>query len=235
MKHFTEILEDIKNTGAEIEKLEAEETRMYDELDSIDDLRERHAKRLSLMDRISETVERIMNLKIARELMKNNACVALYHDVLPVVLEVLQKYSGKPYGEKTEKKIADTIHEKTGCRAYIRSRYGNDEICIYPDVFGNTYNITCGPHPNADREKQEHLLNGNKINPLPFESFSLWYIPTNYIDDIPAAVEELKRLRAAAVEKQKELATICSAYNSIARGSMEHIYKDKAIFDRFTL
>lgn len=235
MKNFAEILEDIKNTGAEIDTLNTEETRLHDEWAHLYDLRERHEKHLSLLDRINETATRAMDLKIARELMKNNACVALYHDVLPVVLEVLQQYAGKPYGEKTEKKIADTIHEKTGCRAYIRSRYGNDEICIYPAVFGNTYNITCGPHPNADREKQEHLLNGNKINPLPLESFSLWYIPTNYIEDIPAAVEALKRLRAAAVEKQKELATICSAYNSIARGGIEHIYKDKVICDRFTL
>ena len=235
MKHFAEILEDIKNTGAAIDTLKAEETHLHNEWANLDDLRTKHEKRLSLLDRINDTAARTMDLKIACELMKNNACVALYHDVLPVVLEVLQKYAGKPYGEKTEKKIADTIHEKTGCRAYIRSRYGNDEICVYPDVFGNTYNITCGPHPNADREKQEHLLNENKINPLPLESFSLWYIPTNYIDDIPAAVAELKRLRASAVEKQKELATICSAYNSIARGGMEHIYKDKAICDRFTL
>lgn len=235
MKHFTEILEDINNTGEEIKKLEAEEMRLYDALDSIADRRERYAKRLSMMERINETANRAMDLKIARELMKNNACVALYHDVLPVVLEVLQKYSGKPYGDKTRDKIAQEVKARTGSRAYIGSRYGNDEINIYPDVFGNAYNITCGPHPNADREKQEYLLNGNQINPLPFESLALWYIPTNYIDDVPAAVEELKRLRAAAVEKQKELATICSAYNSIARGGMEHIYKDKSIFDRFTL
>lgn len=235
MKHFTEILEDIKNTGAEIEKLEAEEKRLYDALDLIADLRERHTKRLAMMERINETANRAMDLKIARELMKNNACVALYHDVLPVVLEVLQKYSGKPYGDKTRDKIAQEVKARTGSRAYIGSRYGNDEINIHPDVFGNTYHITCGPHPNANRDKQEYLLNGNKINPLPFESLALWYIPTNYIDDVPAAVEELKRLRAAAVEKQKELATICSAYNSIARGGMEHIYKDKSIFDRFTL
>lgn len=235
MKHFTEILEDIKNTGAEIEKLQADEKRLYDELDLIADLRERYTKRLAMMERINETANRAIDLKIARELMKNNACVALYHDVLPVALEVLQKYSGKPYGDKTRDKIAQEVKARTGSRAYIGSRYGNDEINIYPDVFGNTYNITCGPHPNANREKQEHLLHGNKINPLPFESLALWYIPTNYIDDVPAAVEELKRLRAAAVEKQKELATICSAYNSIARGGLAHIYNDKAIFDRFTL
>lgn len=235
MKHFAEILEDINAIGNEIDAAQAEENALNARWMDLDDLREKHAAHQSLLDNIAAVAARIVDLKIARELMKNNACVALYHDVLPVVLEVLQKYKNKPYGEKTEKKIADEIQARTNCRAYIRTRYGNDEICIYPSVFGNTYNITCGPHPNVDREKQEYLLSGNKINPIPFESFSLWYIPTNYIDDIPAAVAELKRLRAEAVSKQKELATICSAYNSIARGGLEHIYKDKAIFERFIL
>lgn len=237
MKHFNEIMEELKANAAEISTAEAEETKLHLAWMNVDDYEEKLEKFHALEEKIAAISAHVVDLKIARELMKNNACVALFHDALPVVLEVLQKYNGKPYGEKTEKKIADEIQEKTGARAYIRSRYGTDEISIYPIGVcgGNDFNITCGPRPNADREKQEHLLNGNKINALPFESFTLWYIHNDYIEDIPAAVEELKRLRALAVEKQNELGKICGAYNAIARAGLSPIYKDKAIYERFAL
>lgn len=234
MKHFPEILDDIKTISAEIEAAEAEEKRLTASWSGLDDIRARHDAHMQLAQRISDAAARANDLRIMRRLLQNNARVALYHDVLPVVLEVLQKYAGKPYGDKTRDKIAQEVKARTGSRAYIGSRYGNDEINIYPDVFGNAYNITCGPRVTAVKDEQPRLLNGNRIQPQPFDVFSLWYIKTNYVDDVPAAVAELKRLHALAFEKQEKLGRICSEFNAIACDGIEHIYKDKPIFSRFT-
>lgn len=232
MKHFPEILEDIKATFNAIKAAEAEENILDNEWANIVDIKERHARRLELEKAISAAAERANDLRIMHKLLQNNARVALYHDVLPVVLEVLQKYAGKPYGEKTRAKIAQEVQEKTGARAYIGTNYGHDEINIYPDVFGNVYNITCGPHVTAVKDEQPRLLNGNRIQPQPFDVFSLWYIKTNYVDDVPAAVAELKRLYAQAVAKQEELASICSAFNAYAVTGIESICQDKRIYSR---
>ena len=230
MKHFTELLEDIAATFNAIKAAEAEENALDHERANIVDIKERHARRLELEAAISAAAERANDLRIMHKLLQNNARIALYYDALPVVLEVLQKYPGNPYGPKTEAKIADEIQRRTGARAYIRTKYGHDEVNLYPNTFGNTYNITFGPCPCADRDKQQHLLIDNKINVLSADAFSLWYIKNEYIEDVPAAVAKMKTLYAQAVAKQEELASICSAFNAYAVTGLESIYHDKRIY-----
>ena len=64
------------------------------------------------LQRIAETQETITNGKLKLKLMQNNARISLFNEVMPIVLEVLEKYNGKAHGEKTEKKIREEIKEK---------------------------------------------------------------------------------------------------------------------------
>lgn len=234
MKHFTEILDDIKVISDEIDTAAKNRDRMDEEWMKFDDRMERHNAHMALLDDIAAEEARINDMRAARRLIQNNARVALYHDVLPVVLEVLQKYAGKPYGEKTREKIAQEVKARTGARAYISSRYGSDEINIYPDTFGTTYNITCGPRPEKVKDDVPRLLDEkNRITPQPAELFKLFYIKSEYVFDVWGAVEEMKRLYTLAVEKQAELESICAAFNAIACDGIEHIYKDKSIWKYF--
>lgn len=234
MKKYVEILEEIKRTGEAIRAAEAKENELVESYMKVCDLRGRHEARKAVEGEINENSQHKKDLEITRKILKNNAKVALFNEVLPVALEILKKYEGKPYGEKTREKIAAEVKAATNCRFYIGSRDGSHSFEVYPaDAFGNDYNISCGTEYTDGSKKP--LLIDNKIQLVSFEEIALYYISRDYVEDIPHRVEELKELYAEAVKKQKELETICSCYNTLAVGDIQHIYKDKYIYENMQI
>ena len=168
-----------------------------------------------------KTNEKKQDLQITLKILQNNAKIALFNEVMPVALEVLSKYNGKPYGIKTKQKISDEIKEKTNCRFYISSRYGSDSFNIYPNDVSSEYNIDCGTAYTNGSQKQ--ILIDNKIQLVKFEEVQPYYISREYVTDIPQRVETLKSLYKDAVAKQEELKAICDNFNKLAVG-INHIY-----------
>lgn len=234
MKKFNNILQEIKQTNERIQAAEAKEKQLIDSYIKLEDMKSKIAGKKAVDAELVENAEHIKNLKITVKLLKHNATVALYNEVLPVAVEVLNKYKSKPYGEKTRHKIADEVKEKTSCLCYIAQSYSSQSIGFwYTGVYGNDYNITCGtPYINGE---QKPLLIDNKIQPVNVEDITLWYMSNEYIEDVPQRVEDLKTLYREAVEKQKELAAICSRYNDIAVGNLPHIYQDKRIYENMDI
>lgn len=234
MKKFIDILEEIKQTRKAITAAEARENELVESYMKICDLRERHEARKAAENDMMKASEEKKNLQITIKILKNNAKIALFNEVLPVALEVLAKYSGKPYGEKTRQKISDEIKEKTNCRFYIGSRYGSDSFEVYPvDTFGNDYNISCGTDYTDGSKKP--LLIDNKIQLVTFDEIGLYYIAREYVADIPQRVEAIKAAHLEAVAKQEELQAACSRFNALAVGDINHIYYDKHIYKNMTI
>lgn len=230
MKKFTKILEEIKRTGEAIRAAEAKEKELVERYMKVCDLRERHEARKAVESEMNENSQHKKDLELTRKILKNNAKIALFNDVLPVALEILKKYSGKPYGEKTREKISEEVKAATNCRFYIGSRWSSQSFEVYPvDAFGNDYNISCGTEYTDGNKKP--LLIDNKIQLVTFEEIALYYISRVYVEDIPQRVEELKAIYKEAVAKQKELEAVCSRFNSLAVGDIPHIYKDKNIYE----
>lgn len=233
MKTFKEIMKQIETTFDMIDKSKENEKRLEAEWMKETDLMKRHEIRKGLEAEWSKAGETTRDLYLTVRLLQNNARIALFHDVMPVLLEVLAKYKGKPYGEKTREKIAKDVEERTGARAYIGTKYNQDCISIFPSWgFGNTYSITAGPKYNSETKEHDRMLIDNKIQVLPLECFEVWYIRSEYFEDIPAAVAEMKEHYKKAVEMQKELSEICSAFNKYAVEGIESIYCDKRIYER---
>lgn len=234
MKKFIDILEEIKQTRKAITAAEARENKLVESYMKICDLRERHEARKAAENDMMKASEEKKNLQITIKILKSNAQIALFNDVLPVALEILAKYSGKPYGEKTRQKISDEVKEKTNCRFYIGSRYDSHSFEVYPvDGFGNDYNISCGTEYTNGNKKP--LLVDNKIQLVTFEEIALYYISREYVENVPQRVEELKAIYKEAVAKQKELEYICSHYNSLAVGDLSRIYPDKRIYENMEI
>lgn len=230
MKTFKEIMEDIKHTNKQLEESKAIEKSLTDKWLHEYDREMRKQTYKDYSEDLKKAQEITKNLSLTIKFLQNNARIALFHDVMPVLLDILSKYKGKPYGEKTTDKIAKELEERICARAYIRTRYDTDEIRIYPsNSFGNTYTITVGTKPN------EHILIDNKIQILPIESFSIWYINSRYFEDIQAAIEEMETLYNKAYSMQKELDSVCSAFNKYAVEGIESIYCDKRIHERMII
>lgn len=230
MKLYVEILKEIKRTNEKIRAAKAREIELVESYKKVYDLIERHQARQAVENEMIENQQQQKDLELSRMILKNNAKIALFNEVLPVALEILKKYSGKPYGEKTREKIAEEVKAATNCRFYISTRYNSYSFEVYPvNTFGNDYNISCGTEYTNGNNKP--LLIDNKIQIVTFDEIALYYISRDYVEDIPYRIKELKRLYKEAVAKQKELETICNCYNTLAVGNIPHIYKDKNIYE----
>lgn len=230
MKTFKEIMQDIKSARMQLEESKATEKALTDKWLSEYDREKRKETYKDYTQDLIKAEKATKNLSLTIKFLQNNARISLFHDVMPVLLDILSKYKGKPYGEKTREKIAKELEERIGARAYIGTRYDTDEIRIYPsNSFGNTYTITVGTKPN------EHILIDNKIQILPIESFSIWYINKRYFEDIQAAIVEMETLYNKAYSMQKELDSVCSAFNKYTVEGISNIYCDKRIYERMII
>lgn len=226
MKTYSEILKEIENVKKELKKAEEAESKLINEITTAESWERKKEIKKSLSDKITKATTKKEDLNITIKLLKNNARVALFHEAVPVIVETLEKYKNKPYGEKTRQKISDEVKDETGCRCYVGGGYGNTDIDIYPQEYG--YDITAGTHNTP-------LLVGNKIQSVSAEDIKLYYIKSTYIEDIPAAIAEMRTAYAKAVETQKELEKICDQFNAYAVEGITPIYKDKYIYERFTV
>ena len=232
MEKFVNILAEINKTREAIKTAKAKEDELVAHYMSMSDLKEHcEAKKATENDMIKIS-EKKQDLQITLKILQNNAKIALFNEVMPVALEILSKYNGKPYGTKTRQKISDEVKEKTNCRFYISSRYGSDSFNIYPNDVSSEYNIDCGTAYTNGSQKQ--ILIDNKIQLVKFEEIQPYYISREYVTDIPQRVETLKSLYKEAVAKQEELKAICDSFNKLAVG-IDHIYYDKRLYKNIEL
>lgn len=229
MKKFNAIIIEVKQTQQKINEVDEKSKEIRNTYSNIVDIKTRHEKMKAVENDIVKLEEKKKDLQITIKILNSNAKIALYNEVLPQVLEVLEKYKNKPYGPKTEEKIKNEIKGKTNCGFYISERYSSQEYHIFPlEFISNDYNIECGT--KYIDGKQKKLLEDNKIQVPELNDLTIYYSSKEYIDNIPKRIKELKKLYKKAYEKQKELEAICSEYNNLCVGSIKNIYKDKNIY-----
>lgn len=225
MEKFNNILKEIGKTHQEIKEADKKEKALQSTYLNIINLKERHEKRKAVENDLVRLEEKKKDLQITIEILKSNAKISLFNEVMPTALEVLAKYKNKSYGPKTSEKIRNEIMEKTNCAFYINTEMYN----IIPLGFiGNTYNIDCCA--KYIDGKQKKLLEKNKIQVLDFNDLRLFSDSNYYIDDISQRIKEMKRLYKKAYEKQQELDGICKAFNKLTVGSIKHLYIYEYIF-----
>jgi hypothetical protein len=224
MKTYNEILKDIEKAKKALKAAEAKQDALINEIYSAGDLKSKAATRKENNTAIIKTEQKILDLKLTIKLLKNNARIALFNEITPVITETFNKYASKPYGEKTRDKISDEIKSRAGYRCYIEYRYIHSQsIAIYTG--NNDYNITLGYPGNSDLK----FLDDNKIQEIKPDQLQIYYIKRNYFDDIPATIKEMKKAYKKAVEQQKILELYCNEFNFFAVDGIEPIYKDKYI------
>ena len=145
MRKFNAIIREVNQTRQKVKEVEEKIKEIRKTYLNIVNLKERHEKMKTVENDIVKLEEKKKDLQITIKILNSNAKIALFNDVMPQVLEVLEKYNNKPYGPKTEQKIRDEIKEKTNCSFFISDRYSSQEYHITPLEFSNNdYNIECG-------------------------------------------------------------------------------------------
>lgn len=224
MKTYNEILKDIEKTQKAYKAAQEKEQNIIDLMYNARDLKSKIEIKKEHHEELKKIEQKKIDLNITIKMLRNNAKRALFVETVPAIIETLNKYNNKPYGEKTRDRISDEIKTATGCRCYIKNSYGDSEINIYPTLYSYEIKIYT---------KDFKILNSeNKIQVPTAENLKLYYV-SEYIENIPAAIKAMKSAYKKAVEKQKELEKICDEFNHYAVGGIDRIYKDKYIYEVF--
>lgn len=156
--------------------------------------------------------------RLAYYISADNARRALIEELTETACEILNKYRGKPYGEKTREKISAEIEARTKYRAYIKTEYCKSEITFYPSAAYNSYanRLETSYYHSAETDPAPILID-NKIQPTAPENWKPDYCDP-YKDDgtpeeIASAVIQAYRAAEAAY---KAYQAAQSAYNAIA-------------------
>lgn len=228
MKKFTEILEDIHKVKTDIKAAEQHETNLNNTF------------RKSVLDRtvtkeqaeehkkaIAMNTEKLTDLTLTLHIMQNNAKIAIFNEIAPVVVEVLNKYEKKAYGEKTKQKITDEISERTHFCCYIHSNYASQTVNIIPTDFYNcNYNISIG-----GRNGTEIFLLDNKIQKIALEELRLWYTEEEYIEHIQERILDLKVAYAQVLHAREELENACEKFNTLVVGDIKRVHADDRYYN----
>lgn len=137
--------------------------------------------------------------------LQDNEKASLYNDCKPALVTVLNKYNGKPYGEKTSEKIKAELKALTGCYIWIAAREIN--ISIRND---NYYEIaSVRVVTNYDNPV---ITPENKINAAALENITVF---EKYTDNPRKAARDLikahKKAYDAIEKAQNELSNYLHA------------------------
>lgn len=217
MKKYTEVLTQIEKTTKEMKHANQETKNAIDSYTSIFEnlsLKEKIKKRkepeiIAMHEEYLITVgkweEIEINCKVKIALLKNNAKFALMNDVVDVVVDAFNKFSGKPYGEKTKEKISNEVKERVNCGAYI---YNNIIHVYMMNYVGSKYDLEIGMKNYSNK-----FLINNKLQKFTRNDLKLYNGSSNYIENVDTEVKYIRDTQRKIIEKEQELEKMCEKYN----------------------
>ena len=139
--------------------------------------------------------------------LKNNYSYRLAADVLPALVEVLKKYNGKRYGEKTKEKMGEEFKAMTGCGLWLEREMFTG-LCRHAHVYEMRDGYKRGEEIEFSTMMNCYIIRGaNTIQEQPADVFRLY----DFSEYIEAPAERVEKL----AEKKKELDEMRAAFNKV--------------------
>lgn len=164
-----------------------------------------------------EAHEPIPAAKLRAAILRDNALRAFFEEIAPQAVEIFQKYSGKPYGEKTRRKIADEIHEKTGFYCYIsaNSYHSKMQFAAGETRAPWTYDeMELSLYHGSENERRPLLDSKNKINMESADALQP-YDRRPYVEDPEEQAQKIEAAHKKALEAWETWSAAASAYNEL--------------------
>ena len=130
--------------------------------------------------------------------------------------EILGRYTGKAYGEKTRDKIAAEAAEKTGYRMYINANRASSEIKFYPVQYqpGPREEYIIGYYTAAQGDPAPALID-NKIQKTSPETWKLYYCNEYHTGTPAEAAAAVEAAHAEALKAYAAFEAAAEEYNKL--------------------
>lgn len=157
--------------------------------------------------RTNAQAERLAVLKMAVRIDRDNYRKSIFAENYPVIRAEFEKYTNKPYGEKTKAKITKAIQDKTGLYVWVSRHWYRSKLEIALKYYDN---IVVSYY-----EKDYFLSAENKILPFPenpeIDGIGGIDIIENSVEYAEQVMKKFYELRS----KREALAKEISEFNNI--------------------
>lgn len=217
MKKFIEVMEELKAAREEKRNIEKQVQDIVDMKHEI--IKKYGIKNINEMLDRKEVNEKLSALglqekrkEIEIKILSNNLEKAVINDIMPMFVEVWNKYKGKRHGEKTSEKIRKELKEKTGFFVSVGCSF---EQKIY---------ISDGKEIKSEvyLKKGSKLLEDNVILEVNENSFFVY--GGDYVENIEGRVDALLSAYEKAKKKKEEAENACKVFNELTVGNIDNLY-----------
>lgn len=217
MKHFMEIINEIKANQEATKNLEAQADALlkHAEISAANTIKEKVAIKKSITEEADaaavELYTKAADIKNTNSILEENVKASFAAYVEPIIKEIMQKYVGKQYGPKTRDKIHQEA-KKHNIAFYFDGYSGNYRINVYclSDEGYKAYNMPeIVIHATDESGHTTNFISESNtiqdINKIIFSStYKYTEDPATKKKELEAAYNEFKKLveQAAAAEKK---------------------------------
>lgn len=154
--------------------------------------------------------------RLAFYIAHDNAKRATLEYLREAAAEILSRYTGKAYGEKTRDKIAAEAAEKTGYRMYINANRASSEIKFYPVQYqpGPREEYIIGYYTAAQGDPAPALID-NKIQKTSPEPWKLYYCSEYHTGTPAEAAAAVEAAHAEALKAYAAFEAAAEEYNKL--------------------
>lgn len=199
---------------------------------------ETRKKQKAYHDQEQEKSERKQVIEIALKILKDNLRVAYFKETMPTILEVLKKYEGKPYGEKTAAAINEELVQLARIKISIRMEpdYSSDEMQIIAFTGSPAYRFGYNElkvltnfdttKQGTNKDQKRPMLGGktgNRIITYPMEVYRL-YNCKNYVEDYEDRAKDIWEQFKALREQQKQFEAGMDDLNKALPSGIDYLH-----------
>lgn len=153
-------------------------------------------------------------------ILKNNYNHRLAADVLPALVEVLKKYNGKKYGEKTQEKMREEFKAMTGCGLYL-ARFTFSQKCSNAHIYEMRDGYKQGEEIELFTANAYIINDDNIIQAQPADAFKI-YDYSEYIENPAERVAELAEKKKELDDMRNAFNKAVDAYNALTVNGIDH-------------
>lgn len=171
---------------------------------------------------IIKAAEKMELLQIENKILYDNARRAYVEEVKPILRDVLHKYAGKPYGEKTKAKINDEMKARANCYIWLSYNYCCSEAHFSPaeDYFFRTRDLELRFYDNNNNTAK--ILQDNKINPAALDYMQISYC-SEYEEQPRKKAAKIRREFQKLKEQERKFDKLCSDFSELLPSQIEYI------------
>lgn len=239
MKTFDELVQEAANVAQEIKTIEqwfTDSRENVREMINAGRIEEYKTMRKDAEAQEIEKSKRLELLKVAQKILKDNIRVAYFTETMPIVLEVLRKYEGKPIGEKTEAKIRDELKEQ-GIYFSINygGQYSSDYIHFSP-LAGADYGFKYDDmkimtkYDGGNKRPMFGGTNGNRLIVYDLDMYYLYWC-SDYVDDYMFRADSILYRYKELKEQRERLEAEYKSLNDLLPRSMERLDINKHLYN----